>query len=123
MLTLVSIGVMAFPASGTSTPPGGLRMTANTTAGLTVHRKDVAPPVRVPLALLGLALLLGFVVMAYTAATTSYLPFDVPVTLWLQSHLGGLASWFGAITALNGTRQTLAGILLLVVILIVNPPP
>jgi membrane-associated phospholipid phosphatase len=59
--------------------------------------------------------------MAYTAATTSHLPFDVPVTLWLQGHLGGLASWFGAITALNGTRQTLAGILLLVVILIVNP--
>jgi membrane-associated phospholipid phosphatase len=96
-------------------------MTANTTAGLTAQRKDVASPVRVPLALLGLALLLGFVVMAYTAATTSYLPFDVPLTLWLQGHLGGLAPWFGAITALNGTRQTLAGILLLVVILIVNP--
>jgi membrane-associated phospholipid phosphatase len=76
---------------------------------------------RVPLLLLGLVLLLAFVAMSYRAATTSYLPFDVPVALWLQAHLGDLAPWFGAITALNGTRQTLAGILLLVLVLIVNP--
>jgi membrane-associated phospholipid phosphatase len=78
-------------------------------------------PLQIPLLLLGLLLLLAFGVMAYLAATTSYLPFDVPVALWLQAHLGGLTPWFGAITALNGTRQTLAGILLLTLVLIVNP--
>jgi membrane-associated phospholipid phosphatase len=96
-------------------------MTADTAAALSSKRENVALPVRVPLALAGLVLLLGFTVMAFLASMTSHFPLDVPVALWLQGHLGGMASWFGPITALNGTRQTLAGILILVVVLILNP--
>jgi membrane-associated phospholipid phosphatase len=95
-------------------------MTADT-AALTSQREDIAYPVRVPLALAGLVLLLGFAVMAYLAASASYFPLDVPIARWLQGHLAGLTSWFGLIGDLNGTRQALAGILMLVVLVIVNP--
>ena len=77
-------------------------------------------PVRVPLLVLGLGLLLAFAALAYLAATTSYLPFDVPVALWVQAHLGGSAPWFfSAVTALNGPRQTLAGIILLLLVIVI----
>lgn len=72
--------------------------------------------------LLGLGLLLSFAGLAYLAATTDYLPFDVPVARWIQAHISGTAPWFfSAVTALNGTRQTLAGIVLLVLVLLINP--
>jgi hypothetical protein len=96
-------------------------MTANAAAALSSKSENVTFLFRVPLVLAGLVLLLGFVVMAYLAATTSYVPFDVPFALWLQGQLGGVTSWFGVITDLNGTRQTLAGILVLVLVVIVNP--
>jgi hypothetical protein len=47
-------------------------MTADTAAALSSKREDIPFPVRVPLALAGLVLLLGFLVMAYLAATTNY---------------------------------------------------
>jgi membrane-associated phospholipid phosphatase len=77
---------------------------------------------RVRLLLLGLALLAAFGLLAALAATTGYLPFDVPVERWLQARLGGMAPWlFGSITALNGSRQTLAGLLLLAIVIFLNP--
>lgn len=79
-------------------------------------------PVRLRLLIVGLALLGAFVVTSVLAAANPYFPFDVPLERAIQGSLGGSAPWFfSSVTALNGTTQTLAGIVLLLVVVFLNP--
>src|SRR3989442_7284656 len=76
----------------------------------------------VPLLILGLTQLVAFTLLTVFAASSAYFAFDVPVERWIQGQLGGTAPWlFGAVTALNGPRQTLVGFLLLLIVVILNP--
>jgi membrane-associated phospholipid phosphatase len=85
-------------------------------------RVQARGPVNVPLLILGIAQLAAFALLAVFAGTSAYFPFDVPVERWVQGLLGGTAPWlFGAVTALNGPRQTLGGLLLLLLVVILNP--
>jgi membrane-associated phospholipid phosphatase len=79
-------------------------------------------PVRLRLLIVGLVLLAAFGVTAALAASNPYFPFDVPLERWIQASLSGVAPWFfSSVTALNGTTQTLAGIVLLLLVVVLNP--
>jgi membrane-associated phospholipid phosphatase len=79
-------------------------------------------PVRLPLLIIGLALLAAFAVTSVLAAANPYFPFDVPLERAIQGWLSGTVPWFfSSVTALNGTTQTLVGIVLLLLVVFLNP--
>src|SRR5207249_1625532 len=110
------------PSIGTLRPAELARTHRRPLKRLRADTGGAAGPFRVPLLLAGLALLAAFALLSALAASSSYFPLDVPLERWLQARLGGTVPWlFSAVSDLNGSRQTLVGILLLAMVIFVNP--
>jgi membrane-associated phospholipid phosphatase len=74
------------------------------------------------LALPGAAAMAGFLVLAYFARASGPLPGDVGVERVVQSiPWGPLSTVFGWVTAFNGFTQTMAGLVILFIVVVVNP--